>query len=471
MSKIKSRIIIIFLYSSITLFSQEFQKEFEGVIEYAVQVKDIETNEEDYSAYTGTKNILYYKKGKLRTDYYIDDVLIRTTYSFTYSDSSYTLFQGDTVLYKYINNSDFEYKERGPSTNILSYQCKSGVFEHLHSISGKEIVYYSKDISIKVDSKITNLPYSQIKSLDLKHIVLINNIERIVKSATNIKEKTLLDSIFKIDNVNIIYEKPPVTREYQDLANYFLKCGNYKNAIIFYNKAQDYIDDLYKNTDNNKNRHYISYSTIENDLTYNKAITYLKMKENIAACKELEFIKNQKDEEAIKLFEKYCNCDALIPYLNKELNKLIEESNYKKAIGICNKIIECNTNDTSIIFIRGVSNYNMRKFHLAFDDFILAKENGSKRAEDFITKDFNQNQKLIVYNKKGDISFENEEYQKAINFYTLVLDELNNSPSVLRKRGLSEIIMDNKTEGCLDLKKAIEYSDTKSIKLYKKHCN
>ena len=476
MNKLGIIITTIFFFNLTIIFAQKSNKEFEGIIEYEVKIGDKKSHQDNYYTYLGTKQILYYKQGKYRLDFYIDNVLFKTT--FTYADSTfkYYSFVGDkymrkTTMTNFKKNviTESELKEENNICEILNYKCQQIEYKPIENPQNKFIIYSSDDLKISSNARIIDFPYFLIKTHYLKYINKSQDKDSVVVTATKVKKISLNDSIFNFSRNNII-KYYSSSDKIKDLGDYFFKIENYKMAIIFYDTYLKYLEDLFADKKNGIDRRMNFYATEEKNTKYNKAVAHFKLNDNLSACEELRLIQSQQDKESHKLYKQYCSCNSLRPYYKKEINNSLVKHEYDKVIELCDKTLECNKNDTLILFIKGISNYNKKAFFEAYDSFVTAKDNGSVRAKEFIYNDFNKTQLLIIYNKKGDKYFKNKEYKAASIYYTLVLDKMNNSPSVLRKRGLSEIKLDNKTKGCVDLKRAMTNGDQKAKELIKQYC-
>ena len=65
---------------------------------------------------------------------------------------------------------------------------------------------------------------------------------------------------------------------------------------------------------------------------------------------------------------------------------------------------------------------------------------------------------------------EKEDFSGAVDDYSASLDLFPNDPETYLQRGLTKILMNNKYDGCLDLKRAEELGSTDAKAAIKKSC-
>ena len=450
-TKMKKQIIIqLFLFLSVIANSQELAPEFSGIIEYKV-LKN--TSSADYYYSVVNKSFLYYNKGRLRIDEYINNTRV---YSFfLYSDSSFYYILNscnNKILRNTIKKDSVHTKIATKLTEkIAGLECNSLRIKN-KEYSNTELWYYSTELPIYSSDIFKFSFYSNAflytKAPYLKVQRKSNNEIEFLEKAINITECDLSDSIFILPDVPIYNKIKHLT--ISEIGNELMECGEYEKAIVLYDKA------LWLDRTNNRAR-------------YNKAICNLKIRNNIGACKDLYVLKNLKDKQAGVLYSSLCGCKSLKPYYVKQLNKQIENKEYDQSIETFNIILSCDDGDTTAIYNRAISKFNNNQNIEAFEDIFLAKELGDKKASDFI-KSADKKELSKAYFKLGEKAFREKKYKKAIKYYTIVINSFPNSVSALKGRGLSFIKLKEKEKACLDFRIAKRAGDAESEKLVKKYC-
>jgi tetratricopeptide (TPR) repeat protein len=81
------------------------------------------------------------------------------------------------------------------------------------------------------------------------------------------------------------------------------------------------------------------------------------------------------------------------------------------------------------------------------------------------------NAKADVCLKTGNDLVQLKKYNEAVSEYTKAIKINNNFPSAYYNRGLVEIFLGLKEDGCLDLKKAAELGEKEANKMIQKYCD
>ncbi len=458
------KLIILFFALTFSQFclSQNDTTEFSGIIKYK---NEFEITGPPYDIHylilhKGTDAILYYKEGKYRYDFCIDGVRIHSVFQFKDSLYSYHIYECADTITAYLNKThEINVVKSELKCKVLDYEC-----ENITIISGSRFEYsffYSKDLPYH-DKSVPNQSfykavYSNTNSHYLKHITKKTGPYKYtsISTAISVINKELSDSVFMLPNCIIVRNPPPkfsnYYKRYNNIADNLLRCGDYKNASVMYNRA-------------------VEYDSYDNGVLFNRAISYLKQNKFLKACDDFALLKKKNDNEAISLYKKYCNCNILKSYYHNELIKLIGEQNYDKAITYFNYVIECNEKDTNAIFNRAISKYNNNQKIDAFEDILLSYKLGDNEVAKFINKNYNKEELGKAYFKLGNKYFIQKDYKKAIEYFSTVLNSFPNSVAALRKRGLAYKKTKEKEKACIDFKKASSLNDEESKKMMKKCC-
>lgn len=81
------------------------------------------------------------------------------------------------------------------------------------------------------------------------------------------------------------------------------------------------------------------------------------------------------------------------------------------------------------------------------------------------------NAKADVFLRSGNDLVKLKKYNEAITQYTKAIDINKNFPAAYYNRGLIEVFLGLKEEGCMDLKKAAELGEKGANKMIQKYCD
>ena len=81
------------------------------------------------------------------------------------------------------------------------------------------------------------------------------------------------------------------------------------------------------------------------------------------------------------------------------------------------------------------------------------------------------NAKADVFLRTGNDLVKLKKYNEAITQYTKAIDINKNFPAAYYNRGLIEVFLGLKEEGCMDLKKAAELGEKGANKMIQKYCD
>jgi tetratricopeptide (TPR) repeat protein len=165
--------------------------------------------------------------------------------------------------------------------------------------------------------------------------------------------------------------------------------------------------------------------------------------------------------QAVLFFDQALERDSgfLQAYENRGVAKYYLEE-YGQALDDFNKALKINPEDYNTYGRRGWSKYHLNDLPGAISDFTKALEG---------VKDKGQ-----YFNVRGESEYRLQDYHKAMADFTRVIrfwykdrDERSNA---FYWRGLTEIDLGEKENGCLDLNKAVKLGNEKAVALIKVYC-
>jgi tetratricopeptide (TPR) repeat protein len=121
-----------------------------------------------------------------------------------------------------------------------------------------------------------------------------------------------------------------------------------------------------------------------------------------------------------------------------------------------NKAIELDGEDPETLNLRGVLKYSLQDFDGSIADYDKAIE----------LDDTNP----TYFDNRALSKAEKEDFAGAVDDYSTSLELYPNDPETYLQRGLVKILMNNKYDGCLDLKHAEDLGSLDAKSAIKKNC-
>ena len=286
--------------------------------------------------------------------------------------------------------------------------------------------------------------------------------------------KKIIITGFIIFHAIIILPQGKIAEQYKEKGTKFAKEGRFEDAIENLNRAIQ-IEPNYAAAYNNRGIVFMQQGK------YKEAISDFARAIEINDQDPAFFINrgmtNEKLENYMKAIDDYGMAIDLDPYKADYYVKrglmYQEIKDYKKAVEDFDMAIKFDIDNYDYYYYRGLAKLSSIEYYDGHKDLFKAAEMGSFKAKNMIVDVFFDNysdDEELALNIRSSMKLYLKDYNAAI----YDLDELikispKNGKAYLH-RGLAYIKLDNKKDGCKDLKKAMSLKEFKASEEYNRYC-
>ncbi len=288
----------------------------------------------------------------------------------------------------------------------------------------------------------------------------------------NIKNILLL-SLLLFPGVNL-FSQGKIAEQYKEEGTKYAKEGRFDLAIESLDRAIQ-IEPKYAAAYNNRGIVKMQQKK------YKEAISDFNEAININNQDPAFFINRGITKEKMELFQEAANdygrAIDLDPYKADNYIKrgLIyqELKDYNKAVEDFNIAIKFDVDNYDYYYYRGIAKLSSDKYYDGHKDLFKAAEMGSFKAKNMIVDVFFDNypdDEELALNIRSSMKLYLKDYNSALKDLDDLIKISPKNGKAYLNRGIVYINLDNKKDGCKDLKKAMNLKEYKANEEYQRYC-
>ena len=265
-----------------------------------------------------------------------------------------------------------------------------------------------------------------------------------------------------------------IAEEYKEKGTKFAKEGNYTEAIENLDRAIQ-IDPTYAAAYNNRgivNMELKKYNEALDD--FNRAIKNNPLDPAFLINRALVNERLDLLEKAVEDYSKAIEIDPFTADIYMKRGILYDQlKKYKEAVDDFDMALKFTPDNADLYYYRGLAKLSSEEFYDGHRDFFKAAEMGHFKSKNLIAEVFFDNypdDEELAMNIRCSMKMYLKDYEGAVKDLDRLIKISPKNGKYYLNRGLAKIHLEDKKNGCKDIKKAMDYKEFDANEEYSRYC-